>query len=69
MKGAWCLVASFRDVVAGHLRGWYGKCWAIECGIRDTRKIRFGMDIGSIHIGSAAQRDRIRLLNALAIAR
>ena len=30
----------------------YGKRWGIECGLRDTKDLRFGMGMGmgSIHV-------------------
>jgi hypothetical protein len=46
----------------------YGKRWAIECGLRDTKDLRFGMGMGSIHVSTPDRRDRLWLLNALAIA-
>ena len=46
----------------------YGKRWSIECGLRDTKDLRFGMGMGSIHVSTPARRDRLWLLNALAIA-
>src|SRR5579864_1341645 len=48
--------------------GLYGKRWSIECGLRDTKDLRFGMGMGSIHVSTPARRDRLWLLNALAIA-
>ena len=42
--------------------------WDIECGFRDTKDIRFGMGMGSIRVSTPARRDRLWLLNALAIA-
>src|SRR5208283_5212540 len=42
--------------------------WSIECGLRDTKDLRFGMGMGSIHVSTPARRDRLWLLNALAIA-
>jgi transposase len=68
MKGAWCLATSYKDATAGFLKGLYGKRWGIECGFRDTKDIRFGMGMGSIHVSTPARRDRLWLLNALAIA-
>src|SRR5450631_3158408 len=67
MKGAWCLATSYPDATAGFLKGLYGKRWSIECGFRDTKDIRFGMGTGSIHVSTPARRDRLWLLNALAI--
>jgi hypothetical protein len=46
----------------------YGKCWGIECGLRDTKDSRFGMGLGSIHVSTPERRDRLWLLNAFAIA-
>src|SRR5450432_1552529 len=68
MKGAWCLAISYRDVKARELTKLYGKRWGIECGFRDTKDLRFGMGMGSIHVKSPIRRDRLWLLNALAIA-
>jgi transposase len=68
MKGAWCLATSYKDATAGSLKSLYGKRWGIECGFRDTKDIRFGMGMGSIRVSTPARRDRLWLLNALAIA-
>ena len=68
MKGAWCLATSYKDATVGSLKGLYGKRWSIECGFRDTKDIRFGMGMGSIRVRTPARRDRLWLLNALAIA-
>ena len=46
----------------------YGKRWGIECGLRDTKDLRFGMGMGSIHVSTPERRDRLWLLNAFAIA-
>ena len=67
MKGAWCLATSYKDATASSLKGLYGKRWGIECGFRDTKDIRFGMGMGSIRVSTPARRDRLWLLNALAI--
>ena len=48
--------------------GPYGKRLGIECGLRDTKDLRFGMGMGSIHVSTPARRDRLWLLNAFAIA-
>ena len=47
----------------------YQRClvWDIECGFRDTKDLRFGMGMGSIHVSTPARRDRLWLLNAFAI--
>ena len=47
----------------------YQRClvWDIECALRDTKDLRFGMGMGSIHVSTPARRDRLWLLNAFAI--
>jgi hypothetical protein len=67
MKQAWCLATSSTDATARTLTTLYGKRWSIECGLRDTKDLRFGMGMGSIHISTPGRRDRLWLLNALAI--
>ena len=68
MKQAWCLATSGTEATAKALTSLYGKRWGIECGFRDTKDLRFGMGMGSIHVSTPARRDRLWLLNALAIA-
>jgi len=68
MKQAWCLATSSTDASAWALTSLYGKRWSIECSLRDTKDLRFGMGMGSIHVRTPARRDRLWLLNALAIA-
>jgi hypothetical protein len=68
MKQAWCLAASSTVATARALMSLYGKRWGIECGFRDTKDLRFGMGLGSIHVSTPGRRDRLWLLNALAIA-
>jgi len=68
MKQAWCLATSSTEATAKALMTLYGKRWGIECGFRDTKDLRFGMGMGSIHVSTPARRDRLWLLNALAIA-
>ena len=68
MKQAWCLVTSRAEATANDLKGLYGKRWAIECGFRDTKDLRFGMGMASIRVSTPARRDRLWLLNALAVA-
>ena len=67
MKQAWCLAASDAAATAKTLKALYGKRWGIECGLRDTKDLRFGMGMGSIHVSTPARRDRLWLLNAFAI--
>jgi hypothetical protein len=66
MKQAWCLAASSPDATARTLMNLYGKRWGIECGLRDTKDLRFGMGLGSIHVSTPERRDRLSLLNAFA---
>lgn len=68
MKQAWCLATSLTDATASALKHLYGKRWSIECGFRDTKDLRFGMGMGSIHVSTPARRDRLWLLSALAVA-
>ena len=67
MKQAWCLAASDRTASAAAVKALSGKRWSIECGLRDTKDLHFGMGMGSIHINTPAGRDRLWLLNAFAI--
>jgi len=46
---------------------YYGSRWGIECGFRDTKDLRFGMGMDSVHVNSPERRDRLWLLNALAV--
>ena len=68
MKQAWCLATNSTDATAKALMSLYGKRWGIECGLRDTKDLRFGMGMGSIHVSTPERRDRLWLLNAFAIA-
>ena len=52
MKQAWCLATSSADAKPKALTGLYGKRWGIECGLRDTKDLRFGMGMGSIHVST-----------------
>src|ERR1700730_17675083 len=44
------------------------KRWAIECAFRDSKDIRFGMGMSSVHVSSPDRRDRLWLINAFAVA-
>lgn len=68
MKDPWCLAASSPDANAQSLIKLYAKRWSIECGFRDTKDLRFGMGMGSVHVSTPARRDRLWLLNAFAVA-
>jgi len=67
MKQAWCLAASSTTASAKELTGYYGRRWGIECGLRDTKDLRFGMGMGSMHVKSPDRRDRLWLINAFAV--
>ena len=67
MKQAWCLAASSTDATAKHLTGYYGRRWGIECALRDTKDLRFGMGMGTVHVNSPERRDRLWLINAFAV--
>ena len=67
MKQAWCLATSSTDATARALINLYGKRWGIECGFRDTKDLRFGMGMGSIHVSTPERRDRLWLVNAFAV--
>jgi hypothetical protein len=67
MKQAWCLAASSSNATAKQLTGYYGRRWGIECALRDTKDLRFGMGMGSMHIKSPERRDRLWLINAFAV--
>ncbi len=68
MKQAWCLATSTTTQSAQALMRLYGKRWGIECGLRDTKDLRFGMGMGGVHVSTPDRRDRLWLLNAFAIA-
>ena len=67
MKQAWCLAASSTNATAKDLTGYYGRRWGIECALRDTKDLRFGMGMGSMHVNSPERRDRLWLINAFAV--
>ena len=67
MKQAWCLAASSTDATAKQLIGYYGRRWGIECALRDTKDLRFGMAMGAMHVNSPERRDRLWLINAFAV--
>jgi hypothetical protein len=59
MKQAWCLTASSTNATAKQLTGYYGRRWGIECGLRDTKDLRFGMgDTGKGSAGASRWKAR-----------
>ena len=67
MKEAWHLAASDATAIASQIVNLYAKRWTIEPGFRDTKDLRFGMGMSVLRIGDPQRRDRLLLLNALAI--
>ncbi len=67
MKQAWCLAASSANATAKQMIGYYGRRWGIECALRDTKDLRFGMGMGTVHVKSPERRDRLWLINAFAV--
>ena len=39
----------------------------LAAALRDTKDLRFGMGLGTIHVNSAERRDRLWLINAFAV--
>jgi hypothetical protein len=68
MQDAWCLATSRADLGAAEIVKLYGRRFTIEETFRDTKDIHFGMGLRATHIKSAARRDRLLLLAALAHA-
>jgi hypothetical protein len=67
MKEAWFLACGSRRAGAAKAVKLYGRRFSIEEGFRDSKDLRFGMGLSATHIASVERRDRVLLLNALAI--
>jgi hypothetical protein len=67
MKEPWHLAASDGTKSAREIMDLYSKRWTIEPSFRDTKDLRFGMGMGELRIADPMRRDRLLLLNALAI--
>lgn len=67
MKEPWCLVVADAQAKARTLINYYAKRWSIEPSFRDTKDLRFGMGLKATHIQDPPRRDRLLLLNALAL--
>ena len=67
MKQAWCLATSSTNATAKQLTGYYGRRWGIECTLRDSKDLRFGMGLGTIRVKSPERRDRLWLINSFAV--
>ena len=66
MKSPWLLVTNIKELKTRELTKLYGKRWKIEPYFRDVKDQRFGFGLSSTHISSAARRDRLLLIVALA---
>jgi hypothetical protein len=67
MKEPWCLASNCADEPARALINLYGRRWGIEGSFRDTKDLRFGMGLGSMHVSTPDRRDRLWLINAFAV--
>ena len=67
MKQPWHIATSSTTAPARAMMTLYAKRWSIECGLRDTKNLRFGMGMGAIRVSTPERRDRLWLLSALAI--
>jgi hypothetical protein len=67
MKEPWCLVASDGSATAPQIIALYSKRWGVEPSFRDTKDLRFGMGLSSTRISDPQRRDRLLLLNAVAV--
>jgi hypothetical protein len=67
MKDAWCLASSTTRLKTQELKNLYGKRWSIEPSFRDTKDLRFGMGMSTARVSTPERRDRLWLLNALAV--
>jgi hypothetical protein len=56
-----------RDATASQVVKLYSKRWTVEPGFRDTKDLRFGMDLSAIRIADPQHRDCLLLLNAFAV--
>jgi len=68
MKEAWCLATSLTEMKAQAVVQLYGKRFTIEETFRDEKNLHFGMGLSATHIKSAARRDRLLFLAAIAHA-
>lgn len=66
MKQSWC-IASNQNNTAETIKKYYGKRWGVESTFRDIKDIRFGMGLDALHITRCDRRDRLLLINALAL--
>jgi hypothetical protein len=67
MKDPWFLATSLTAGTASAVIRLYGRRFTIEENFRDSKDPRFGLGLSATHIKSAARRDRLLLIAALAI--
>ena len=67
MQEPWHLATSKAVATAREIINLYSRRWTIEPSFRDTKDLRFGMGLGSVHIGDPQRRDRLLLLSAFAV--
>lgn len=67
MKEPWCIATNTTNRPARALINLYAKRWGIECAFRDTKDLRFGMGMSSVHVSTPNRRDRLWLINAFAV--
>jgi len=67
MAEPWCLAGSDPQAPARQLIGLYAKGWSIEPALRDTKDLRFGMGMSHVRLNNPQRRDRLWLINALAV--
>jgi len=67
MKEPWCIATSLGDATGREIVNHYAKRWTIEPGFRDAKDLRFGMGMSTLRISDPQRRDRLLLLNALAV--
>ena len=68
MKQPWCLASSERDATAATLINHDAKRWTIKPHFRDTKDLRFGMELSATRVGEPRRRDRLLLISAFATA-
>lgn len=68
MAEPWHLATSLSDKAASFIVKLYGRRFTIEETFRDQKDLRFGMGLRATHIRSAARRDRLLMLLAIAQA-
>ena len=67
-KAPWCLATNVEGTSAAEVVEIYGRRFTIEETFCDEKDLRFGMGLRATHIRSAARRDRLLMLVAIAVA-